>query len=121
MPGLKALTSAAAFSADGGSTWGLDASSTTTIGVPVVASASSKAVCAPKSSSVAVLRHSPISGIASPTTATTTSAARASATAWASSAASGGAGLATGGRGWPSSKLAPSGSSLISAMSAPRA
>ncbi|CAH0257084.1 hypothetical protein SRABI76_03391 [Microbacterium oxydans] len=121
MPGFAAQMTAAARETDAGSTSGFDASSTTTTGFPVAITASSRAICPPISSRVAVERPSPTSSIRSPTTATTTSAPSAAATASAISASSGAHGCTTGGRGCPSGNSAPRGSASSVRMSAPRA
>nr|WP_033430172.1 hypothetical protein [Saccharothrix syringae] len=120
MPGL-ATHSSAASRVDSGSTSGLEASRTTTSGVPVAARASSRAIWPPTRSRVAVEHPSPTNSTRSPTTATTQSASRAAATASAISASSGGLGTTTCGRGWPSGKVSPSGSGARVRMSAPRA
>ena len=60
-----------------GRTEGLDWISTTMTGVPVSTSASSRAICAPCSSSVAVDLPSPVRATVSPSTTTTQSACRA--------------------------------------------
>src|SRR6476469_6724868 len=125
MPGLKASMTAAARSALGGRTLGLECSSTTTTGVSVPSSASttasSRATCPPCRSRVAVEQPSPVRATVSPSTTTARSAARADATASASWAGSTGAAAETGGRGCPSGKSGPSGSGTRVSISAPRA